>query len=69
MPFVQGQLRKGEELTFDIRTQCAHSGRSIHFEMDGQLNYRLVDTEARPLMFAPDVDWDQFEEPNIIHAF
>jgi hypothetical protein len=37
--------------------------------MDGALNYRLGDEDARPLMFAPDVDWYHFEEPNIIHAY
>ena len=66
---MQGRLREGEGLTFDIRSQCASSGRPLRFEMDGALNYRLADPEARPLMFAPDVDWSRFEEPNIIHAY
>jgi len=66
---VQGRLRVGEELTFDIQSECAHCGRPLRFEMDGQLNHRLADPEAQPLMFAPDVDWSDFEEPNIIHAY
>jgi hypothetical protein len=37
--------------------------------MDGALNYRLADGDAQPLMFAPDIDWNRFEEPNIIHAY
>ena len=66
---MQGRLRDGERLTFDIQTKCAHCDRTLRFEMDGAMNYQLDDAEARPLMFMPDVDWDHFEEPNIIHAF
>ena len=56
-------------MTFHIHSECAHCGRSLQFTMDGALNYRLADADAQPLMFAPDVDWRRFEEPNIIHAY
>jgi hypothetical protein len=66
---VQGRLREEEGLTFDIQSECAHCGRPLRFEMDSALNYRLADPAAQPLMFAPDVDWSQLKEPNIIHAY
>jgi hypothetical protein len=68
-PFVQGRLREGEVLTFDIRSECAYSGRILQFEMDTALNCRPADSEARPLLFSPEIDWSQFKEPNIIHAY
>jgi hypothetical protein len=66
---VQGRLRAGEGLTFHIHSECAHCGRPLELTMDGALNYRLADGDAQPLMFAPDIDWNRFEEPNIIHAY
>ena len=66
---MQGRLREGEGLTFDIQSECAQTHRPLRFEMDGVMNYRLEDTDARPLVFMPDLDWDHFEEPNIIHAY
>jgi hypothetical protein len=66
---VQGRLRAGEGLTFTIQSECAHCHRPLHLEMDGAMNYRLDDPAAQPLMFVPEVDWNHFEDPNIIHAY
>jgi hypothetical protein len=66
---VQGRLREGEELTFDIQTACGHCGRTLGLAMDGAMNFKLDDPGAEPLVFMPDVDWDHFEDPNIIHAY
>lgn len=68
MPFVQGQLRN-EALEFSIQTECAQSGRSIHLEMDSDLNYTVREQEARPLIFVPMVDFDRLEAPSIIDDF
>jgi hypothetical protein len=65
---VQGRLR-AEPLTVSIETNCKHCGRPIGIEMDSDLNYRLADADARPLVFMPDLDWGSFREPNIIHAY
>jgi hypothetical protein len=68
-PFVQGQLRN-ERLECSIQTECAHCGRSIHLEMDSDLNYAVREKDAAPLIFAPPlVDFDRLEAPNIIDAF
>ena len=67
-PFVQGRLRE-EYLTVAIETQCAHCGEAMHIDLDSELKYRVRENDARPLMFEPRVDWDTFEEPNILHAY
>ena len=65
---MQGRLRE-EALTFDIETSCACCGRLLNITMDGRLQFKLAQQEARPLIFSPDVDWEKFTEPNIIHAY
>jgi hypothetical protein len=68
MPFVQGQLRN-ENLTFTIRTECAHCGKEICIEMDSELHFSISDRDARPLVFVPMVDFSKLEDPSIIDAF
>jgi hypothetical protein len=65
---VQGQLR-GEDLSFAIETSCAHCGETIHIEMDGELNYRVVEEGAAPLIHVPMVDFEKLDDPSIIDAF
>jgi hypothetical protein len=65
---VQGQLR-GEYLSFTIETSCAHCGEPIHIEMDGDLNYRVVEPGAVPIVHVPMVDFDELDDPSIIDAF
>jgi len=65
---VQGQLR-GEPLSFIIETSCAHCGQPIRIEMDGELNYRIVEEGAEPLIHVPMVDFDELDDPSIIDAF
>jgi len=65
---VQGQLR-GEDLSFTIETSCAHCGEPIHIEMDSELNYRVVEEGADPLIHVPMVDFDKLDDPSIIDAF
>ncbi len=65
---MQGQLRK-EPLSFTIQTSCAHCGKEIRIKMDSQLNYKVCEAEARPLIFVPMVDFAKLEDPSIIDAF
>jgi hypothetical protein len=65
---VQGQLRK-ETLTLTIRTECAHCGKEICIEMDSELRFSVADSQARPLIFVPSVDFGSLEDPSIIDAF
>jgi hypothetical protein len=65
---VQGQLWD-ELLSVIIETQCANSGRALHIELDSALNYRVLETDAEPLVFVPLVDIERLEDPSIIDAF
>jgi hypothetical protein len=56
-------------LTVTVETECAHSAAPMHIQLDSELKYRVREKDARPLVFEPEVDWDTFEEPNIIHAY
>jgi hypothetical protein len=65
---VQGQLRF-DPLSFTIETQCAHCACPIQIEIDDQLNYRVQQGDADPLVFVPLVDFGKLDDPSIIDAF
>jgi hypothetical protein len=65
---VQGHLRK-QPLSVVIRTRCAHSGQPLTLEMDSELAYHVVEAGAEPLVFVPQVDFGNLEDPSIIDAF
>ena len=57
-----------EPLTVTITSECAHCARSVRFELDHELRYRVTEG-AEPLIFAPFVDFEKLEDPSIIDAF
>jgi uncharacterized metal-binding protein YceD (DUF177 family) len=65
---VQGQLRQ-EHLSFTITTECAHCRRPLHIEIDTELNYRVIEADAKPLVYAPIVNFGELDDPSIIDAF
>jgi hypothetical protein len=67
-PFVQGQLRK-EHLDFSIETECACCNKPIHIQIDSQLDFRVQEVDADPLIFVPVVNFNTLEDPSIIDAF
>jgi len=67
VPFVQGRLR-GEHVSGLITTECAHCHQPLHIEIDSELKYRVVETDARPMFFAPLVVV-QPGAPSIIDGF
>lgn len=67
-PFVQGRLRN-EPLIVEISTSCAHCARPIQIQVNHDLKYIVHSPGAEPLIFEPDLNWDKFAEPNIIHAY
>ena len=52
---MQGQLR-GEPLSVAIATECGHCHQPLHIEIDSELNYRVVEEGAAPLVYAPFMD-------------
>jgi hypothetical protein len=41
----------------------------MHITVDSELEVRVAEEGAAPLVFEPHIDWDTFSEPNIIHAY
>jgi hypothetical protein len=68
LPFVQGRLRK-RALSVAITTECAHCDEPIHLEIDSELNFRVVEEGAKPLVFVPLLDLARLEAPSIIDGF
>jgi len=65
---VQGQLRK-ERLSFTITTECAHCRQPLHLDVDSELQYRIAEADARPLIYAPMVNFGKLGGPSIVDAF
>lgn len=65
---MQGHLRK-EPLDFLISSKCAQSGRTLHIEIDRDLNYTVQEPEARPLISMPVVDFATLKDRSIIDAY
>ena len=68
MPFVQGHLR-GEPLSFVIETECGHCQSPIRIEMSSELEYRVLEGDADPLVYVPQVDLGKLGAPSIIDGF
>jgi hypothetical protein len=70
-PFVQGRLRD-ENLVVEIESACAHCGRQIRLTMDSEMHWSMQESgvsDAQPLLFTPEVDWQHFREPDITRAY
>lgn len=67
MPFVQGHLR-GQPVSVQIRTECAHCARPLHLEVDSELHHRVAEA-ADPLIFVPLVDFAKLKDLSIVDSF
>jgi len=65
---VQGRLRESD-LSVEIESKCAHSGRTIRLSVGSDLSCRIEEGEPTLLVFEPGVDWSRFAEPDIIHSY
>jgi len=65
---VQGQLRK-EYVSIEVETKCSHCGKGIHVSMDSNMRVSVRESDAHPLVFMPDMDWDHFAEQTIIDSY
>jgi hypothetical protein len=65
---VQGQLRK-EYVSIEVKTMCKHCDQVIHFTMDSNLRVSVCESDANPIVFMPDMDWNNFAERTIIDSY
>jgi hypothetical protein len=67
-PFVQGRLL-GRRLTATVQTSCAHCGKPMTFDLDSEMVFMNRSPGSEPVVFMPDVNWEEHKEPSIIDAF
>jgi hypothetical protein len=67
-PFVEGRLLN-RKLLVRIATACAHCGRALDLDIDSELNWKVRQRGAQPLVFEPDIDWSTFRQTSIIHDY
>jgi hypothetical protein len=48
-----------------VETACAHCGQSIHISLTNKLQFTVREKTSNPLIFAPDIDWENFHKPHI----
>ena len=65
---MQGRLHE-KTLSTVIRTECGHCAQQIEIEIDSELNYRVLNSGAEPLIFIPIVNFGKLSEPSIIDIF
>jgi hypothetical protein len=66
--FVQGCLR-GEKMRVRLESECHHCSRPLTMDVDERLRFRVLSRGASPLIFEPDMNWNNFSGANIIHDY
>jgi hypothetical protein len=65
---VEGRLRK-EYVSIEVETKCQHCDLMMHITIDSDMKVSVRESDAAPLVFTPDVDWENFAERTIINAY
>jgi hypothetical protein len=65
---VQGKLQN-KVISVEIEMRCKHCDQSLHITVDSNMKVSVREQEAAPLVFMPDVDWDNFTQRTIIDAY
>lgn len=65
---MQGRLRN-EDLSVTVDTECHHCGEPLTLEVDSEMNVRVEEAGAEPLVFIPDVAVFDVEGPSIVDDF
>ncbi len=67
-PFVQGRLR-GEPVSITVETRCEHCLESMTLEVDSDMNVRVEQPGAEPMVFVADVPLLDIKAPSIVDDF
>jgi hypothetical protein len=67
-PFVQGRLRR-EPFSITVETRCEHCSEPLTLEIDTDMNVRVAQPGATPMVFIPDVPLFNVEAPSIVDDF
>lgn len=52
-----------------VESECHHCSRPLTLQVDHRLRFRVLSRGASPLIFEPDMNWDNFRGANIIHDY
>jgi hypothetical protein len=58
-----------KDLSCTVETECAISGRSIVFELESDLGYRVRPPAEKPVFFIPILDLPNLDAPCIVDDF
>jgi hypothetical protein len=65
---VQGHLRN-EFISIEVTTKCQHCDQVLHLTIDSNMRVSVGEKDANPLVFTPDIDWNNFKEQTIIDSY
>jgi len=58
-----------EHLEANLVTECAHCHTALGLAISSDLTIDVLTRGADPIVFLPEVDWNRFNEPNILDAY
>jgi hypothetical protein len=59
-------------ISVEIETSCEHRehcGQALQFTLDSAMRFSVGESGAVPLMFSPEVDWENFTGRSIIDSY
>ena len=65
---MQGRLRN-EPVSITVETRCDHCSEPLTLQIDSDMNVTVVQPEAKPMVFTPDVAILDTEAPSIVDDF
>ena len=65
---MQGRLRN-EETSVTVDTECQHCSTPLTLEVDSEMNVRVEQLGAEPLVFIPQVALFDVKGPSIVDDF
>jgi len=52
-----------------VETRCTHCDQVLHLTVDSSMQVSVRESDANPLVFMPDIDWNNFAERTIIDSY
>ena len=65
---MQGRLRN-EDLSVTVDTECHHCSEPFSLEIDSEMRISVGDTNAKPIVFTPNVNPFEVDGPSIVDDF
>jgi hypothetical protein len=56
-------------MSVEIETKCRHCDQILHITVDSNMQASVLEDQATPLVFMPDVDWANFAGRTIIDSY